>query len=111
MIRILVQQGFTPEIELKSVSKVLGQMWALLALGRCPRTFETDFIPHDIETLFSPKHLPTVIIGTTPQIKAYLNRIYPQFHMEKLSFRCKILLSHLMRIHSDIQMCKEMNVL
>ena len=29
---------------LKYVSKVMGQMWALLALGWCPRTFETYFI-------------------------------------------------------------------
>ena len=29
---------------LKCVSKVLGQMWALLALRKCPRTFETHFI-------------------------------------------------------------------
>ena len=28
---------------LKCVSKVLGQMWALLALRECPRTFETHF--------------------------------------------------------------------
>ena len=28
---------------LKCVSKVLGQMWALLALRKCPRTFETHF--------------------------------------------------------------------
>ena len=28
----------------KCVSKVLGQMWALLALRECPRTFETHFI-------------------------------------------------------------------
>ena len=32
-----------PSRFVQAVSKVLGKMWALLALGRCPRTFETDF--------------------------------------------------------------------
>ena len=37
------QAGSSVTGEVKLVSKVLGQMWALSALGLCPRTFETDF--------------------------------------------------------------------
>ena len=48
---------FVRSSKVKCVSKVLGQMWALLALRKCPRTFETHF------KLFNSMH---AIIRLTP---------------------------------------------
>ena len=56
-----------------------------------------------LETFFSPKHLLSVIIAATPQIKAYLNWIFSQYHSEKFPFLWKILLSHLIRIFQCVR--------
>ena len=47
---------FESDHDVKCVSKVLGQMWALLALRECLRTFETHFSNRPIQKVLATSH-------------------------------------------------------